>query len=538
MDKIICLSPHLPPGAKLNISFLELLLDDTLAEGTLQFPDTLYNEVGTLNTKLSAGQNYEFLLRAVRKYPLELVGTASQTANLSHYENPWDAFRTDCYIVGKYQQELLTSGYFNPVVETLLTAAAALSNSKEAVNWLEKMISHAPEYYEIDDNTRPILIYKGTDTCYDTLNFFAEELASALRLCRQRVEILDLEKEGNQALTGLIDQHFKAIIGIQTYAFSVMMQDKTTNLHDLVHAPKFNMILDHPAWLKEHMAHSPANYYLLIHDRNYLTFARKYYPNVTGCIYFPPGGSLPSDAPAPDKLYDITFVGSYRDYRERLNIIRTYDRKHRRLAARYMRILKEHPNDPAEKAFEQTLEYYCLDLNEEDFFNLFFEMRQVYFCIMLYYREKVIRTLLDAQITIHVYSNSWENAPFAKHPCLIIHPALDSKSSLTVMQQSKISLNIMSWHKDGLTERVLNAMLCQSVLVSDKSKILEEEFSTKTAAVLFDLAQLSKLPEQIKSLLADEDTMNLFASNGYQAAKTHHLWLHRARQLLQLLEQH
>ncbi len=533
MNEIICHTPHLAEGEELNISFMDLLLNDTLAEGELQFPETLYNEIGDLNTKLTCKRNYEFLLRAAQKYPIKLVGGGAATTNST---DQWEAFRTDCYITGKYQQELQDTDYFNPVIETLLANASTLPNHKEAVNWLEKMISHSPEYYQIDDDTQPILIYKGSDICYNTLNFFANELAQALKKYHQRVEVLDLEKEGNHALTRYINYHFKAIIGIQTYAFSIMMQDKTTNFHDLMIGPKFNLILDHPAWLKDHMENVPKDYYLLIHDRNYIAFANQYYKNIAGCIHFPPGGSLPPTAFSETKLYDITFIGSYRNYRERLNIIRTYDRKHRFFAARYLRIMKEHPDYPAETAFRQTLAYYNWELNDKDYLDLFYEMRQACFCIMLYYREKVLQTLLDAGITIHVYSDSWEKAPFAHHPCLICHPALDIADSLTVMQQSRISLNIMSWHKDGLTERILNAMLCKSVVLSDKSTILEEEFSSGKYSVLFDLKELELLPLQVKKLLANEDIQKEIAINGYQNVNQKHLWEHRAKYLLQILE--
>lgn len=533
MDEIICLTPNLPEGEELNISFMELLLNDTFAEGELKFSDTLFHEIGDFNAKLHGKRNYEFLLRAAKTYPIKLIGSNTTCDSC----DPFEGFLTDCYIVGKYQQELLDTGYFNPVVETLLTNATAFPEPKAAVNWLEKMISHAPEYYEIDDNTQPILIYKGSDTCYNTLNFFADELAHAFKKCHQRVEIFDLEKEGNQALTQYIDRHFKAIIGIQTYAFSIMMQDKTTNLHDLIIGPKFNMMLDHPSWLKEQIENGPKDYYLLTHDRNYMAFARQYYKNLSGCIYFPPGGSLPPAPSSPDKIYDITFIGSYRNYRERLNIIRTYDRKYRHIAARYLGIMKKHPDQPAETAFRHTLNYYHCELEDSDFSTLFSEMRQACFCIMLYYREKVIQTLLDAGITMHVYSSSWEQAPFAHHPCLIIHPALDIKDSLTIMQKSRLSLNIMSWHKDGLTERILNAMLCGSVVLSDKSTVLEEEFSSGKSSYLFDLKELESLPSRIKHLLTDTSALETIAMNGFQSAYKNHLWEHRAESLLKILNE-
>ncbi len=214
--EILCYTAYLPEGVKQNISFMEILLDENWANGKIECPEEIYSETGNRNQKLHAKQNYEFLLRAASKFPVTAIGISSKDSRLSSCqsasspENLWDGFRTDCYLAGKYQEELLSSGYFDPVAETLLSCAMQLPDPKEAARWLEKMISRAPEYYEIDDDTRPILIYRGAGTCYHTLNHFAMELAKALTCCRQRVKIFDVEKEGYGSLTQFIGKRFKA----------------------------------------------------------------------------------------------------------------------------------------------------------------------------------------------------------------------------------------------------------------------------------------------------------------------------------------
>lgn len=543
MEEIICYTDRLPKDTKKNISFLDLLLNERLAEGILLFPKDIYTRIGDINRKLTAKQNYEFLLRAVSEYPFTAIGASlpSNTDaviidNRKGNQDLRNGYRTDCYIAGKYRQQLLAAGFFNPVIKTLLNDASCLTDPEEASSWLEKMISHAPEYYEIDDNTRPILLYLTSDICCNTLNLFAIQLADALRTLRQRTEIFDIQKEGNQALTRFIGSRFKAIVGIQTHAFSIMMQDKKTNLHDLIAGPKFNMILDHPAWLKEHIENGPKDYYLLIHDRNYLSFAKRYYKNIKDCFYFPPAGVTSTDILPSEKIYDITFIGSYFDYRKRLALIRAYDRPFRFLAARFLHIMHRNPDCPAELALRQALEYYHIELCDSDFLDLFYEMRQVCFCIMTYYREKIIRTLLDAGIRIHVYSESWKNAPFSEHKCLVCHSTVDVKESLKIMAQSRISLNIMSWHKDGLTERIFNAMLCHSAVLSDRSAALENIFINGQDLLLFSLQNLDSLPLLVKELLANDKMQQELANNGYARAFQGHRWINRAEQFLRFVQ--
>ena len=389
------------------------------------------------------------------------------------------------------------------------------------------------------------MIYRGDSTCYNQLNTFADELAKALIISHQPVEIFDVEKEGHKALTKYIGQHFKAIIGIQSYMFSIMMQDKITNLHDLIIGPKFNMIFDHPVLLKEHISTGPKDYYLLVHDRNYLKFIQQYYPSVKGCFHFAPAGiELPlhsntlfckNGTPVTEKRYDVSFIGSYYNYRQIIDNIKSLDCDLRFLANHFLNELKRNPNQPTETALKNVLEQKQINLSNNQFLDLLFQFRYVFFCVMYYYREKIIHTLLDAGIEINVYGDSWNSAPFADHPYLNRHPQVDASESLLVMQQSHISLNIMAWHKDGFTERIANTMLNHSVVVSDKSTQLEELFVDNHDLVLFDLQSINTLPAKIQTLLNSPELLDAIAENGYLKAVHNHQWQNRAEQLLEIL---
>jgi len=531
MDEIIRYTDLLPKGEKKQLTFWDILLDDRWTEGSFYCPDELYHEIGNINHKLHAKQVYEFLLRAAEKYPITAIGCEKLPART--YDD-WECFRTDCYIIGKYQKKLRENNYFNPLVSMLIEQTTQMPQQEDGITFLEKMISHSPEYYEIDDNTCPILLYRDTGICCNLLNLFIENLGQALRQNHQKVEYFDATVEGKQALTKYIGKHFKAIIGVQTYFFAIMMQDKTTNLHDLIHGPKYNIILDHPAWMKDEIKQAPQNYYLLLHDRNYISFATKHFKNIAGCIHFPPAGLFPSTPfiPMESRKYDISFIGSYRNYRERLAVIRHYDRTYRHVAAHYLKVMCKNPDYPGEKAFEKTLKRYGIPFDNEKFLQMFYDMKEVYFCILLYYREKIVSTLINAGLKVHVFSESWENSPLINHPNLICHPEIDAGESLEIMQNSKLSLNIMSWHKDGLTERIFNGMLCRSVVLSDSTPALQEEFTDGEDILLFQLTNLSALPAQLIALLSDNNRLQEIALNGYQKALIGHTWNQRAEQIL------
>lgn len=550
MPEIICYTTHLPQDEKLNLTFFDLLLDENLANGTVICPREVYAHVGTLNTRLFAKQNYEFLLRAMEKYPVYAVGTSESGDDIcvdSGKEsfdviNPcapsslWDEFCTDCYIAGKYSKELMENNLFNPVVQTLLGCLSSLPDAAKGKAFLEKMLSHAPEFYEIDDDTRPILIYIGDDTCYNQLNVFADELTNGLKSLKQRIEVYDVSKEDITGLTRYTGMRFKAIVGIQTYLFSIKMKDKTTNLHDLITGPKFNMIFDHPVLLKKHIQAGPSDYYLLVHDRNYLNFAKQYYKNIKDCLFLSPGGmALSMSDFNVEKKYDVSFIGTYYNYRQIIANIRTFDKKIRYIANRFLMELRYNVNLPTEKALSNVLKHYGMELSDEEFLDLLFELRYVFFGVMYYYREKVIRTLLDNGVELHVYGDSWKSSPFHKHPLLKIHPSVTGNNTLKVMAESKISLNIMAWHKDGFTERIANSMLNGSVVVSDKSTQLEELFTDGKDLVLFELNHLELLPKKIENLLSFPENLKEISKNSRDKVEENHLWSHRAQHLLKLI---
>lgn len=549
MDEIICYTSYLPEGEERRIDFMELLLDDNWAAGYIECPEKIYSDIGDINRRLAAKQNYEFLLRAVQKYPLKAKGGGDSSVKGKLQElndNIWEEYRTDCYVAGKYKEELVASGYYSDAVKGLMAKALDFPDPGEAVGWLNKMISHAAEYYVIDDDTRPFLIYQDNDFCCHVPASFADGLAEALRACRQQTVLWDVS-ENETGLVQFAGQRFKAVVGIQTHIF--LSTTQKGYFHDLIGGPKYNIVLDHPIGLRNLFENHPDHYYAMVHDRNYQKFIKRYWPSVEDCFCFAPGGMQPSDPVLEWELSgrcanweevkqcDVVFIGSYPDYRDFLELLYSLRGPHRTLAARFLHVMRRNPDYPAEKALDEVLEYYGIRTGNADFLNLLETLRYVISCVSSYYREKIIRVLLDAGIEIHVYGDNWNKAPFAGHKCLICHPAIDVEASLHIMERAKISLNVMSWHKDGFTERVLNSMLAGAAVLSDKSTRLEEEFVNGEEILLFDLKQIDALPCRVKALLSNDEKLKGIAENGRKKAMEKHLWIHRAKELLHIISE-
>jgi spore maturation protein CgeB len=155
---------------------------------------------------------------------------------------------------------------------------------------------------------------------------------------------------------------------------------------------------------------------------------------------------------------------------------------------------------------------------------------------MTYYREKIIRTILDAGLTLHVFGDSWKTPALCVYPNLVIHPEAEGQDALKLYAQSKISLNIMSWHKDGMTERIANSMMNRAVVLTDPSTYLTEHYEDGREIVYYHLTRLDELPGKIKRLLSDDDYRETIAENGFKTAAAHDTWDDRAAEFLEILE--
>jgi hypothetical protein len=522
-----------------GIPFLELLLDETLCQGELWVPKKLIQQAGGINDRLQAKQKYELILRIAEKTEVEFaenpVDKTEDMVLLADEEQNQVAehgWQTDCYVIGKYSAILREKGLFEAAVSTILRDAAQQGRQEETLLFLEQMIGHAEAFYERDNATRPILVYKGDDVCHNVLTVFAEQFGAALERAGNQVVYFDVSRQPVEELLLYRNQHFKAVIGVQSYLFSVKMKDEVHYLHEYIHGPKFNFIFDHPVWMKKHLEHEYPDFYILTHDKDYVSFVQRYFKKKA--YLFPPAGMEAAVQAQHKRIYGLTFVGTYGDYWNEILFIHRMEPRSRFLANRFLLVMRKKPHLSAEEALIETLNYYKMKLDEKAFVEQLYELRRVIYCVIHYYRDRVLRRILESGIRLDVFGDSWRTSPLVRYPNLVCHPDVTVEESLVIWQQSKISLNIMSWHKAGFTERMANIMLAGAVLVTDDTRYLAGEYGQEDM-LIFRLEEMADLPEKIKRLLTDEEARNQMAENGREKTRQKHTWDIRAVEFLELL---
>lgn len=448
-------------------------------------------------------------------------------------EKLWSEIYEDCYLLSRYKDILLKWDRFNSFVEKILEKAEVCNRKQEAIALMEDMLLCGDKYLWIEEAGCPILLYKGEDICYNVLNIFIEQLGEAFLNAGQEVEFFDVEKEGIQGLGRLMGRHFRAVIGMQTYLFGVKMEDGSY-LHDYVKGPKFNVIFDHPVWMKKHLENVPQNFRVLTHDKNYVKFIEKFYHQKAYIL--PPAGNEIQLEEMTQK-FDISFVGSYGNYWNEVLLIHAMPRGIRFTANRFLLELRKNTDFTAEEALAEVYRKRVYQPSEEEFLAMLWELRRVYYCAMHYYRHHIVKALLDAGLQVDVFGDTWRGCPLAAYANLKCHPKTNYEESIRVWQQSKLSLNIMSWHKGGFTERMSNIMLCKTVLVTDDTEYLKGRYVPDEDMVVFHLDELEELPGKLKLLLEDKEKRERIAEKGWRKACENETWDSRAREFLRLCEE-
>lgn len=522
-----------------ELSFKKILLDETLVQGELWVDVEALSRAGGINHRLCAKKNYELCLRIAKKYRIiraDLTKKSDYLAGNKYRQLQTDqeadseiqGWKTDCYVISRYKKELLEMQSFDDAVKSII-----MTEGRKAADYLEDLLSENDEYYRIYDNTQPVLIYVGDELCYNVLDLFARCLGRALQERGCSVIYFDMSKQKIDDITVFIGRRLKAVIGMQTYLFSVKQKDGTF-LHDAIGAPEYFFVFDHPVWLRHHLTHVPKQMTVLTPDGNYAAFIEKYYGHKA--IFFPPAGQE-QYCGQRDRLYDISFLGTYRDsLLDELKDLRKNDKKKAYFVNRYILYMRQNIDETPEKALEKLLKHYRLSCSKESFEEQFFSVRWTILRLAHYYRRKVVETLLREGFTIHVFGDSWKNCPLRRYDGLIVHEQAIGEQAIKVYGNSKLSLNIMTWHKDGFTERIANALLQKSVVVTDRTTYLEQNFINDEEMLIFGLDKIKELPHRIRLILSDEQLRGSIAERGYKKAKEQHTWNKMAEDLLMLMK--
>lgn len=370
---------------------------------------------------------------------------------------------------------------------------------------------------------------------YDTLDIFTYELKKEFEKIGLEVMIFDTQDmEGSMIKLGkFIQQPVKAVVTFNNLGFNMEII-KGQNIWEQLQIPCINILMDHPFIHKKALDEAPSNAVVICPDRNHMKFVQRFYPQIQIVGFLPHGGKTKNIQAKPivERNIDILYAGgiSYKFIEQSKPDFKEFTFDAENIADEAYEELIKHPYRTTEEVIEEKLIESGINLSDNELLDVIEKLHYVDMLAVSYYREKTIKTLVEAGLKVTLYGPGWEVCEWINNKNLDYRGRVSADEIVDLMYDSKIVLNTMTWFKDGTHDRVFNGMLAKAVAVTDSSIYMEENF-TADELVMFELEDIDKLPQIISGLLSDTDKMQQLADAGYDKAVQYHSWEKRADEL-------
>lgn len=380
----------------------------------------------------------------------------------------------------------------------------------------------------------------------ETQGYFSLQLADAMKQMGHDIFIFDLSKpwastqkffrdffeKGN---TVLINFNFHGMSGEDYF-----LDENGRSMWEALEIPSYNIVVDHPMYYHHFLEKVPPNYHHISIDRNHEKYMRRFFPEIENGPFLPLAGTQlypdRTNVPITCRKYDVIMVGNY-------CIPQTFEKYITRIddeyTAFYYGMIDELFTKPwrtVEDVAEEHLRRELGEIPEEELKKAMASLTFIDLYVRYTFRGRAVQELADAGIKVHVFGDGWDRLE-CKHPeNLLLMNNLDSEGCLKKLRQTKLSLNVMPWFKDGAHDRIFNTMLNGAVCLTDSSRYLDDILEDQKNSAVYSLSEMDKLPEIAEALLADTDRMQEIADAGYAVSTSKHTWAHRAETLHRLIE--
>lgn len=393
---------------------------------------------------------------------------------------------------------------------------------------------------EREETMNKIILFKGE---IETLEYFSLELAKAFREYGISVFIFDFLEE-EESFTGLtefckddspimITFNFTGIRGDEI--FYDMDGQLFWNTHKI---PCINIVVDHPFYYDKLLKIIPDYYWQISIDRQHEAYIKRFYPEIKLLPFLPLGGTaIPEGSLSIKKRStNVVFTGNYTPP-ETFNV--HIERLGDEYTAFYHSIINDliaNPSLSMEEAMETHLVKEMGTLSNENLRTVMANMIFIDLYVRFYYRGLVVKTLAEHGIKVQLYGSGWEKLTCKCPENLLLGGPLNSHECLQAISQSKISLNVMPWFKDGAHDRIFNSQLNGAVCLTDDSIYLREQLTDGKNCVFYSLEDIEDLPDKVLALLDSPESLSYIAKNGYETALASHTWKTRAKMLLSYIK--
>ncbi len=390
---------------------------------------------------------------------------------------------------------------------------------------------------------KKIIMFEGD---IETQGYFSRQMQKQFEADGYEVLMYNFEKEGS-SLSRLMRFAEKGNTAMVSFNFhgltdSEFMRDKDGGwFWDDLEIPCFNIVVDHPFYYHKFLKIVPEHYVHISIDYNHDLYMARFFPEIKRGPVLPLAGTrLPEEEQIPfaRRSMDICFTGNYTPPDSFEPYIQRQGQEYADFYHGILDDLIAHTDRTLEDVCEEHIKREIPDISFEDLKETFPNLIFLDLYIRFYYRGMVIRNLVDGGLKVHVFGDDWSRLS-CKHPeNLIDHKPTDSYGCLKSIADSKLSVNVMPWFKNGAHDRIFNSMANGAVCVTDSSTFLDNLLIDGSNCLRYNLNDVDALWERTGGLLSHPDKMEEIAQNGYRMTMEGQTWAHRSRFIQRLIEEY
>ncbi len=373
----------------------------------------------------------------------------------------------------------------------------------------------------------------------ETLQYFSFEIAKTFvehntfvfffDFLEEEESFLKLEEFCENCTPIMITFNFTGIRGDE-----IFYNENNELFWDVHNITCINIVVDHPFYYDKLLEIVPEKYYQISIDRLHESYMKRFYPNINLLPFLPLGGTTISKKPLPisERSIDVVFTGNYSSPHTFDKHIERIDEEYTAFYHKIIDDLIANPSLSMEVAMEKHLKEEMGELSDNELKTVMANMIFIDLYVRFYFRGLVVKTLAEHGIKVHLYGSGWEQLECANRENLVLGGSLNSQECLEVISNSKISLNVMPWFKEGAHDRIFNSQLNGAVCLTDDSIYLKEQLVDGKDCVFYSLEHIHDLPKIVQNLLDNKEQLESIAKNGYETALACHSWKKRAESLL------
>lgn len=373
---------------------------------------------------------------------------------------------------------------------------------------------------------RFLLFYAGDERgYYQDTRHFTEEISRELRRRGHQTFIWDLVSGFHD--TDVLTAHKTAGVDVVlTFNGEAIAKEELWQCWNRLGALVVNILMDPPFHIDlcSYMENPCIERYLVLcPDENHVKWVQHFFPQVKHVDFMPHGGTPVKGRPIPwkEKPMALLFCGTYIKPEKFIHImaqtmrpdaLKTYIK----MAERIIQDL----NLSVEQVVTETLFAGNESLNPEKVRKELPGMNLLEGWIRMLMRERIVTALVEGGVDLYILGDGWQDCPCEgnKRFHSLSKNLIPFPETLVWMEHAKINLNVMPWFKAGSHDRVFNAMLRESVALTDSSSYFRQHFRDGESIVYYSLKESERLPETVRSLLSHPDRAETIARTGYEKA--------------------